>query len=88
VKLGTAVAQSQVQADVRRGKPPDNPLSFFEFWPGWLFYTPVVVHWLVMGLRHWAWSLPTAANPRITTGGCVASRNFRYSGRWAPMPRI
>jgi hypothetical protein len=48
---------------------PANPLSFFEFWPGWLFYTPVVIHWLLLGLRHGDFSLPTAANPAITTGG-------------------
>ena len=49
--------------------PNDHPLSFFEFWPGWLFYTPVVIHWLILGLRYGDFSLPTAANPRITTGG-------------------
>lgn len=48
---------------------PGNPLSFFEFWPGWLFYTPVVIHWILLGLRYGDFSLPTAANPRITTGG-------------------
>lgn len=46
-----------------------SPLSFFEFWPGWMFYTPVVIHWLMLGLRYGDLSLPTAANPRITTGG-------------------
>jgi hypothetical protein len=46
-----------------------NPLSFFEFWPGWLFYTPIVVHWIMLGLRYGDFSLPSAANPRITTGG-------------------
>lgn len=46
-----------------------NPLSFFEFWPGWVFYTPVVVQWVLLGLRYGDLSLPTAANPRITTGG-------------------
>ncbi len=57
-------------------EPPDTAtrrgeqiVSFFEFWPGWLFYIPVVIHWLLLGLRHLCWSLPTAANPRITTGG-------------------
>lgn len=54
----------------RRATAADgNPLSFFEFWPGWLFYTPVVIHWLMLGLRYGDFSLPTAANPRITTGG-------------------
>ena len=53
----------------RPSRKPGSPLSFFEFWPGWLFYTPVVIHWLMLGLRHGDFSLPTAANPRITTGG-------------------
>ncbi len=44
-------------------------VSFFEYWPGWLFYTPVVLHWLVLGVRHGGFTLPTAANPRISTGG-------------------
>jgi hypothetical protein len=44
-------------------------VSFFEFWPGGLFYAPVVAHWIAMGLRYGDLSLPTAANPTITMGG-------------------
>ena len=47
----------------------DRPLSFFEFWPGWMFYLPVVAHWLALGVRYGGFTLPTAANPTITTGG-------------------
>lgn len=46
-----------------------QPLSFFEFWPDWLFYFPVVVHWLALGVRYRGFTLPTAANPTITAGG-------------------
>ncbi len=55
----------------QRGRPPrpDPPVSFFEFWPGWLFYTPVVLHCIALGLRHRSPVLLTAANPRITSGG-------------------
>jgi RimK-like ATP-grasp domain len=57
-----------------------NPLSFFEFWPDWLFYTPVVLHWLMLGVRHGDFSLPTAANPHITTGGlCGESKLSIFS---------
>lgn len=50
--------------------PPEPPVvSFFEFWPGWLFYAPVVAHWIALGLRYGDLSLPTAANPTITAGG-------------------
>ena len=47
----------------------ERPVSFFEFWPGWLFYTPVVAHWLALGLRYRGMLLPTAANPCIPAGG-------------------
>jgi hypothetical protein len=63
MRLESAVALRQT------AEKSGNPISFFEFWPGWLFYTPVVIHWLMLGLRYGDFSLPTAANPRITTGG-------------------
>ena len=44
-------------------------VSWFEFWPGWLFYLPVVAHWIALGVRHGGFSLPTAANPHVATGG-------------------
>jgi hypothetical protein len=47
----------------------DRPVSWFEFWPGWLFYLPVVMQWIALGLRHGDFSLPTAANPAIEAGG-------------------
>ena len=47
----------------------ERPVSFFEFWPGWLFYAPIVAQWIALGLRHGDMSLPTAANPLITGGG-------------------
>jgi hypothetical protein len=56
----------------RLEQPPgqDGPIvSRFEFWPGWLFYAPIVAQWVALGLRHGDFSLPTAANPHIETGG-------------------
>ena len=47
--------------------PP--PVSFFEFWPGWMFYPPVIAYCLLLGLRYGSPGLLTAANPRITSGG-------------------
>lgn len=44
-------------------------VSAFEFWPDWMMYTPVVVQWILLGLRYGDVSLPSAANPNITTGG-------------------
>ncbi len=56
-------------AQAGRRPRPEPPVSFFEFWPGWLFYAPVVAHCAALGIRHLSPVLLTAANPRITAGG-------------------
>jgi hypothetical protein len=56
-----------------RGMPPlehgGPPLSFFEFWPMWAFYPPVMLYagWLM--LRYRGATLPTVANPSFPGGG-------------------
>nr|WP_321986634.1 D-alanine--D-alanine ligase [uncultured Lichenicoccus sp.] len=59
---------SELAAGAAAASPP-REMSRFEYWPGWLFYTPVVAWWILLGLRHGDFSLPSAANPGITTGG-------------------
>lgn len=49
-------------------------VSAFEFWPGWLFYTPVILFWILLSLRYRSLSLPTAANPLVETGGLCGER--------------
>ncbi len=44
----------------------------WEFWPPWLFYPPIVLHILLLGLRHRSMTLFTAANPAIPAGGFIA----------------
>ena len=75
--------QAGPAAAARRG----HPLSFFEFWPGWLFYTPVVIHWLALGLRYGDFSLPTAANPTITTGGLCGESKLSILNQIGPDAR-
>ena len=48
---------------------PTREISPFEFWPDWAMYTPVVLFWLALGLRHRDFTIPTAANPGIASGG-------------------
>jgi membrane protein DedA with SNARE-associated domain len=43
----------------------------WEFWPAWLFYLPVGVHYLWLAIRYRGLTLPTAANPGIAAGGFV-----------------
>ena len=81
MRLETAVATTRV------AEKPGSPLSFFEFWPGWLFYTPVVIHWLMLGVRYGDFSLPTAANPRITTGGLCGESKLSILSQIGPEGR-
>jgi hypothetical protein len=60
----------------QRAQQDQQPVSFFEFWPGWLFYAPVVVFWLLKSIRYRSITLPALANPRIDAGGiCGESKN-------------
>ena len=43
----------------------------WEFWPAWLFYFPVAVNYLRLALKYRGFTLPTAANPGIFSGGIV-----------------
>lgn len=56
-----------------QGMPPMDetgpPLSFFEFWPMWAFYPPVMAYAVWQMLRHRGVLLPTAANPSFPGGG-------------------
>lgn len=58
-----------------QGMPPLDesgpPLSFFEFWPMWAFYPPVIAYAAWLMLRHRGLLLPTAANPSFPGGGFV-----------------
>lgn len=58
-----------------QGMPPLDesgaPLSFFEFWPMWAFYPPVVLYAAWLMLRYRGILLPTVANPSFPGGGFV-----------------
>ncbi|PYJ92003.1 MAG: hypothetical protein DME62_14405 [Verrucomicrobia bacterium] len=43
----------------------------WEFWPAWLFYIPVGVYYLWLAIRYRGFSVPTAANPGMATGGFI-----------------
>ena len=53
-----------------------RPLSAFEFWPGGVFYAPIVLQWALLGLRYGNPFVTTAANPLIESGGlCGESKS-------------
>ena len=50
-------------------------LSRWEFWPGWLFYSPVAAWVVVLSLRYRSLTILTACNPGIEDGGFVKLRD-------------
>jgi hypothetical protein len=52
-------------------------LRRWEFWPSWLYYGPIVVWILWLGLRHRNPMAFTAANPALEAGGMVGERKHQ-----------
>lgn len=49
----------------------------WEFWPAWLYYLPIIVWILLLGLRHRSPTAFTAANPALDNGGVVGERKHQ-----------
>jgi len=45
--------------------------SFYEFWPVWVLYIPVVFYWIWLALRYRGFGLPLAANPNVFLAGML-----------------
>ncbi len=46
----------------------------WEFWPSWLYYAPIVLWILWLGLKHRSPTAFTASNPALEAGGMVGER--------------
>ena len=61
--------------EIHAGMPPldkvKHPVSYFEFWPGFVFYIPVFFQWMLLAIRYRGLSLPLNANPKIDLSGMV-----------------
>lgn len=73
------------------GMPPlsraDRKVAAAERIPPFLFYLPLVINWIRLGLRHGSLTLPTAANPNIYTGGMWGESKSSYFLDVAPAER-
>ena len=75
-----SAASSRIVAGIPEMPPFEHdqaPLSFFEFWPPKVFYIPIALTWLWLGLRHRGLTLPTVANPLFPDGGFVGESKSR-----------
>jgi hypothetical protein len=83
-----------------QGMPPFDqdgaPLSFFEFWPMWAFYPPIMLYAAWLMLRYRGVLLPTVANPSFPGGGFfgeskaeILALAMRHVPEWvAPFVRV
>ena len=73
------------------GMPPltraDRKVARAERIPPALFYLPLVLNWIRLGLRYRSLTLPTAANPNIFTGGMWGETKTSYLDDVAPTER-
>lgn len=46
-------------------------MTRWEFWPAWIFYTPVLLNYFRLALRYRSWSVFTAVNPCMPAGGFI-----------------
>jgi hypothetical protein len=53
--------------------------------PKWLICVPLVAQWLWLALRHGGLTLPSAANPAITSGGLVGETKLEYFQAMGPL---
>ncbi len=65
----------------------DRKVAAAERIPPLLFYLPLIFNWIRLGLRHGSMTLPTAANPKIFTGGMWGESKSSYLFDVAPDQR-
>lgn len=51
---------------------------YFEFWPGTLFYLPLIPYYIYLSLRHRSFLLPFYANPLIENGGLIGESKWDF----------
>jgi hypothetical protein len=62
-------------------------LSTLERMPKWLICVPLTLQWLWLALRYRSLTLPSAANPGITSGGLVGEGKLEYFDQMGPVAK-
>ena len=65
----------------------NHACSLLERMPKWLICVPLTVQWLWLALRYGSTTLPSAANPAITSGGLVGEGKLEYFSGMGPVAR-
>lgn len=67
--------------------PPGARRNALERMPKWLICVPLTLQWLYLAFRYKSLTLPTAANPAITSGGLVGEGKLEYFEGMGPLAR-
>jgi len=102
-KISAISESTATHASIYPGLPPLSPskktISFFEFWPIFLIYTPPVIYWAWLTLRHMHPTLPLCSNPAFHLSGMVGERKSeifncagdyskQYIARWLKVTNL
>jgi membrane protein DedA with SNARE-associated domain len=73
-----AVSKLRIHPQIPRWRLPAfvRRWARWEFWPAWLFYLPVAVYYIRLAIRYRGLTVPTSANPGMTTGGFVGESKY------------
>lgn len=77
----------ELRAGARSHQTVNQPCSLLERMPKWLICVPLTVQWLWLALRYGSATLPSAANPAITSGGLVGEGKLEYFSGMGPIAR-
>ena len=77
----------EVPESLQRMRAKGVRRSALERMPKWLICIPLTVQWLLLSLRYGSLTLPSAANPGITSGGLVGEGKLEYFSRMGPLAR-
>ena len=83
-------AQAPLQTvSVSSGEPLSASVrpNALERMPKWLICIPLALQWLGLALRYRSLTLPSAANPAITSGGLVGEGKLEYFAGMGPVAR-
>lgn len=69
------------------GLRPTHHQSTLERMPKWLICIPLTLQWLWLALRYRSLTLPSAANPAVTSGGLVGEGKLEYFQLMGPRAR-
>ena len=61
--------------------------STLERMPKWLICVPLTLQWLCLAMRYRSLTLPSAANPSVTSGGLVGEGKLEYFDIMGPLAR-